>query len=78
MGGHEDWIDHNEMNKDSMHLDDTALIATEQRHAQEVVTNETKKTDNNKDPENTTESVVLQMKGVNDPKSQNKTKQKLL
>ena len=61
-----------------MHLDDTALIATEQRYAQEVVTNETKKTDNNKDQENTTESAVLQMKGVNEPKSQNETKQKLL
>ena len=58
MGEQEDLIDNDEMNKEAMHLDDTFLISIEQRHVQDVATDKTKETGNNKDQENTPESSV--------------------
>ena len=74
MGVLKDWIEHEEMNKDTMHNDDTVSVTVEQRNALEVATAKTKETDKNKDQENAPESAVLQMKGSNDPKTLNETK----
>ena len=49
MGAQKEWIDHEKMKKDTMHLYDTVPVTAEQRNALEVAIAETKETDKNKD-----------------------------
>ena len=70
-GALKDWIDHIEMNKDTMHLHDTVPVTAEPINALEAATAETAETDKNEDQENVPESTILQMKVGNDSKTQN-------
>ena len=55
--GKKDKNNHEKMNKDTMHLDDTVPVTAEQRNALEVAIAETKEKDKNKDQENALESL---------------------
>ena len=70
-GALKDWIDHIEMNKDTMHLHDTVPVTAEPINALEAATAET---DKNEDQENAPEPTILQMKVGNNSKTQNQTK----
>ena len=70
-GALKDWIDHIEMNKDTLHLDDTVPVTAEVINALKAATTETAE---NEDQENEPESAALQMKVCNDSKSLNETK----